>query len=260
MAHAKSSGELLGEIAKAAGLAPTGAEFVHALSGGRYRVAMLSIREDTLGVDVIYRSVETGLAWTRPLSAFLGRFERVPDEQATNPVPLPPRPVLTEADREMLRAIIREEYRGTENTGAPLENVVVIPLPDPDDGSADAADVRAHAALVRKLAAKPWLAEDALAVLQDTATLYKGCHLGQQSARILADLDAPATASREYDISHFLYHRPRLAAWVLAFCRLVWPTVVESDETPTRVRYLISQVRRLLAAYPERKGGGRDPD
>jgi len=47
---------------------------------------------------------------------------------------------------------------------------------------------------------------------------------------------------------------------VLAFCRLVWPTVVESDETPTRVRYLISQVRRLLAAYPERKGGGRDPD
>ena len=168
--------------------------------------------------------------------------------------------MLTDADREHLRQMIREELFRPAGAGPEVGSAVVIPLPDPEDGSADAADARAQIALVRKFAARPWLAEDALAVLQATAALYEGCHLGQQSARILADLDAPATASREYDIAHFLYHSPRLAAGVLAFCRLVWPTVVESDETPTRVRYLISQVRRLLAAYPERKGGGRDPD
>jgi hypothetical protein len=258
MAHDKTNDELRAALAEAAnGLARY---WRHVASRGVYRVVTLSVREDTLAVDVIYKSEYSGVTWTRPLDEFRVRFEPLGPElwQDTAPavVPVPdesghePRPVLTEADKDELRRILREEYRGTANHGRPAEDVVVMSLPHPSDQTADAADGRAQVAIIRKFAAQPWLAEDALAVLRDTAKLYTGSNLAAQSAEILKALDEPADPPHGHAFAHWLYRQPRLARAVLTFLRLVWPTVVESDHTPTRVRWLFAKVRRVLLAFP----------
>ena len=44
--------------------------------GGRYEFITLALEESTLVPLVVYRSVETGQVWTRPVADFLGEIPR----------------------------------------------------------------------------------------------------------------------------------------------------------------------------------------